>query len=66
MGKTLAELDFRNHHGVTVIGIRRGEEKRTSPRASDELQAGDGIVVVGTPEGVAEMKASQQNSESRD
>jgi Trk K+ transport system NAD-binding subunit len=58
VGKTLAELDFRNCYGVTVIGIRRGEEKRTSPRASDELQAGDSIVVVGSPEGVAKMRIS--------
>jgi len=64
-GKTLAELDFRNRHGVTVIGIRRGQEKRTSPRASDKLQTGDGIVVVGSPEGVAEMRTSQQASESQ-
>lgn len=64
-GKTLADLDFRNRYGVTVIGIRRADEKLTSPRASDKLQAGDSIVVVGSPEGVAKVRASQQTSESR-
>jgi len=64
-GRSLAELDFRNRYGVTVIGIRRGDEQRTSPRASDTLQAGDSIIVVGSPEGVAEMRASQKNAESQ-
>jgi Trk K+ transport system NAD-binding subunit len=60
IGKSLAELGFRNRHGVTVIGIRRGELQLTSPRASDILQPNDSIVVVGSPEGVAELKVSQQ------
>ncbi len=64
-GKTLAELDFHNRYGVTVIGIRRGQEKRTSPRASDKLQTSDSIVVVGSPEGVAEIQTSQQASTSQ-
>jgi Kef-type K+ transport system membrane component KefB/Trk K+ transport system NAD-binding subunit len=59
-GKTLTQLDFRRRHGVTVIGIRRGVEKHTSPRASDELLSGDSIVVVGSPEGVAQLRASQR------
>lgn len=56
-GRTLAELDLRNRYGVTVIGIRRGDERRTSPRASDELRAGDRIVTVGSPDGVAQMRS---------
>ena len=58
-GRTLAELDFANRHGVTVIGIRRGEEQHTSPRASDRVEAGDSIVVVGSPKGVAALKTAQ-------
>jgi len=65
-GNTLADLDFRNRYGVTVIGIRRGEVQHTAPRASDALQTGDSIVVVGSPDGVAKMRASQQDPDSRD
>jgi len=55
-GKTLGELDFRNRYGVTVIGIRRGQEQLTSLRASDVLQPEDGIIVVGSPEGVLRLR----------
>ncbi len=58
VGKNIAEIDFRNRYGVMVIGIRRGLEQLTSPRASDVLQAYDSVVVVGSPEGVAMMKVS--------
>ncbi|MFA5423779.1 MAG: cation:proton antiporter [Phycisphaerae bacterium] len=59
LGKSLAELDFTNHFGVTVIGIRRGFEQITSPSAEDVLQAQDSIIIVGSAEGVAKMKTSQ-------
>jgi Trk K+ transport system NAD-binding subunit len=64
IGKSLAELDFRYRYGVTVIGIHRGREQLTSPRASDTLQPEDSIVVVGSPQGVAKMKVSQMDSEA--
>ncbi len=63
-GKSLADLNFRSRYGVTVIGIQRGSAQLTSPRASDVLQPQDSIVVVGSPQGVAEMKASQEDPES--
>ncbi len=59
-GRSLAELDFPNRYGVTVIGIRRGAEQITSPRASDVVQPEDSVIVVGNPEGVARMKKSQE------
>lgn len=61
VGKNLAQIDFRNRYGVMVIGIRRGAEQLTSPRASDILQPNDKLVVVGKPQSVAKMKTSQIN-----
>ena len=49
VGKSLAELDLRDRCGVTIIGIRRGEEKITSPGPEEVLQSGDMLVVVGIP-----------------
>ncbi len=60
IGRTLTELDFRNRYGVTVIGIRRGQDRITSPPASETLALDDRIVVVGSLEGVAKMKGSQR------
>ena len=59
--RSLAELDFPNRFGVTVIGIRRGKEQITSPSAEDVLRPQDSIIVVGNPEGVAKMKTSQES-----
>lgn len=56
--KSLAEIDFRNRYGVTVIGIRRGRDKLTAPGATDRLQPADSIIIVGSPEGVARMRAA--------
>jgi len=64
VGKTLADLDLRRRFGVTVIGIRRESERITSPRASDALQPDDGMVVVGSLQGIAEMKTASADSAS--
>ena len=47
IGRSLADLRFRHDFGVTVIGIRRGEERLTSPGPSETLRSGDCLIVVG-------------------
>jgi Kef-type K+ transport system membrane component KefB/Trk K+ transport system NAD-binding subunit len=47
-GQTLAELRFRQKYGVTVVGIRRNEEKISAPGPDDKLRAGDHLVLIGT------------------
>jgi Kef-type K+ transport system membrane component KefB/Trk K+ transport system NAD-binding subunit len=46
--QTLAELRFRQKYGVTVVGIRRNDEKISAPGPNDKLQAGDQLVLIGT------------------
>jgi Kef-type K+ transport system membrane component KefB/Trk K+ transport system NAD-binding subunit len=48
VGQTLAELRFRQKYGVTVVGIRRNEEKISAPGPDDKLRAGDHLVLIGT------------------
>jgi Trk K+ transport system NAD-binding subunit len=55
-GKTLAELQFRQRCGVTVVGIRRGEERITSPGPNESLQPGDRLIVIGTSDKVSQLK----------
>ena len=45
--KSLAESDFRNVFGVTVVGIERGGERIVAPRAQEILLPRDVIVVIG-------------------
>ena len=56
LGKTLAELQFRQRCGVTVVGIRRGQERITSPGPNESLQAGDRLIVIGTSDKVRQLK----------
>lgn len=48
-GRTLAELDLRRRHGVAVAAVRRGDALFPNPEASLRLEAGDVLVVLGTP-----------------
>jgi Kef-type K+ transport system membrane component KefB/Trk K+ transport system NAD-binding subunit len=48
VGRTLADLRFRQKYGVTVVGIRRNDEKIGAPGPDDKLQAGDHLVLIGT------------------
>jgi Trk K+ transport system NAD-binding subunit len=56
LGKTLAELQFRQRCGVTVVGIRRGQERITSPGPNESLQAGDYLIVIGTSDKISQLK----------
>lgn len=47
VGKSLADVHFRGEFGVTVIGIRRGENRIVSPGGGEILQGGDSLIVVG-------------------
>jgi putative transport protein len=55
-GKTLAELDFIRRFGVQITRISRAEvEMSTSP--AYEVQYGDTVLAVGTPENIAKVRA---------
>ena len=49
MGRSLADLDLRRQHGVSVIGIQRGAERLISPRPDMVVQPGDVLLVIGSP-----------------
>lgn len=46
-GKTLAELDFRRHFGLTLVAIKHGTHVLISPGASARIHKGDTLSVVG-------------------
>lgn len=47
LGRTLAELELRANHGVTVVCVKPGDEGFTYATADTVLQAGDVLVVAG-------------------
>jgi Trk K+ transport system NAD-binding subunit len=58
-GYTLAELTFRQTYGVTVIGIRRGDELITAVGPTDALAAGDHLIVIGVSQRVKALSESE-------
>ena len=49
VGKGLGELDFRGASGATIIAVMRDGETKVSPGAEYRLEAGDTVVLLGSP-----------------
>jgi CPA2 family monovalent cation:H+ antiporter-2 len=56
-GRTLAEVEPTKNFGMQMAGIRRGGVRILSPGADERLQAGDHVLVLGTPEQLRNFKA---------
>ncbi|HEU5251313.1 MAG TPA: chloride channel protein [Thermoanaerobaculia bacterium] len=60
-GRTVAESGLRNRYGVSVLAVKRlsrgGLERRFVPGPEDRLQHGDVLIVLGTDEAVARLRA---------
>jgi CPA2 family monovalent cation:H+ antiporter-2 len=48
--RTLAELDLRRRHQVTVLAVRRGEQILANPGGEEQLHAEDVVVLLGKVE----------------
>ena len=57
VGKTLRELNVRAKYGVNIIALKSGDKVNVSPAADVVLQADAFLVVVGTNEQLAKLKA---------
>ncbi len=56
-GKSLAETELRRACGVTALALRRDRDVIPNPPAEEKLQAGDVLVLFGSPEGIARATA---------
>ncbi len=59
VGKTLAESRLGDAFGLTVLGIVRDGTPRLVPEATDELMAGDALLVEGKPEDLLTLRGLQ-------
>lgn len=48
-GKTLADMELRKKHGVTVLSVRRGSEMIHNPEGCSLIQAIDVCILLGKP-----------------
>ncbi|MFW6238132.1 MAG: potassium channel family protein [Halanaerobiales bacterium] len=56
IGKTLAELEFRNRYDVNIMAIKRGQNINISPGASDKILEGDILIVMGKNKNLDQVK----------
>lgn len=57
IGHNLKDLDLRNRFRVSVLAIRRGDDVNVNPRATDEIETDDILVVIGRPSAISEVAA---------
>ncbi len=55
-GKTLADLELRKKHGVTVLSIRRGSKMIYVPDGNSFLQTKDTCVLLGKPKDLSSIR----------
>lgn len=53
-GRTIGQTHLRNRTGVTVVALVRDGQTLPSPGADQRLDVGDTVVVVGTPQDIAD------------
>ncbi|MBD8068469.1 potassium channel family protein [Bacillus sp. PS06] len=46
-GKTLIDLDIRAKYGINIVAIKRGKNIIVSPQATELIQQGDILIVIG-------------------
>ncbi|HDQ45372.1 MAG TPA: sodium:proton exchanger [bacterium] len=58
-GRTLSEARLREKHGVTVVGIRRGDQEIPAPSPSERLAGKDTLIVIGNARAVGKLKKQE-------
>ncbi|GHC00485.1 cation:proton antiporter [Cerasicoccus arenae] len=57
--ETLASADLRQKHGVTVLGIQRGERRITSPASEEIIHASDVLYVIGEASAIQKLESAE-------
>ena len=56
VGRTLAELDMRRTHAVTLLALSRAGELTPNPGGDTRVEPGDVVVLLGRPEAVVDAR----------
>jgi K+/H+ antiporter YhaU regulatory subunit KhtT len=55
--RSIAVLAVRERSGASILAVRRGGDTHSNPPASFEVQGGDGLLVLGSGEQLAALRA---------
>jgi len=56
VGATLAELQIPQQHHILVVGIERGGKRIANPHATERLEAGDHLLILGAPDKLRDFR----------
>lgn len=56
IGKSLLELNIRQHYGCNVVAIKQGNKINVSPSARYQLQAEDILIVIGSNDDISRFE----------
>lgn len=60
VGKSLRDANLRARFGISIMALKSGEEINAAPLATDQIKAGDVLVLLGSNEGVRQMERMLQ------
>ena len=60
VGKSLAEMDFRDRYGLNVIALAHSRQEMVLPSAGDVLTENDSILVAGPPRAIDKFEELMQ------
>lgn len=60
-GKSLRDLNLRARFGINIMALKSGDEINAAPLATDVVQPGDLLVLLGTNEGVRQLERMLQD-----
>ena len=58
-GKSVAEIRFRQRFGVTLAGIRRGQQQITTINPAERLNGGDCLILIGKTEAIQKIRKQE-------
>ena len=66
VGKSRSEVKFREHYGITLVAIKRGNKIIEHPTSNEHFQEGDFIYILGKPEKISGASVLFVESEKPD
>ncbi|WP_042349095.1 potassium channel family protein [Bacillus massiliigorillae] len=55
-GKSLIDLDIRARYGINIVAFKRGSEIIVSPSATETIQVGDILIVIGADQDISRFE----------
>jgi len=62
VGKSLRDLNLRSRYGINIMAVKTGEQINAAPLATDVVQEGDVLVLLGNSDGLRQLERKLQEA----